>query len=221
MKKILIFVISFLVLHNTNIEARMYEPLEVRNFVNSIDANNEKNLTTLTRTLIRPFDNDYNKAQAIAYWIASRITYNSYLYNNGEATKLLRSYKVQSGNELIESRFGICGDYANLFLEMTQKAKISAKKITGYVYSREDRFNKYATSHAWNSFRYKGKDIYVDTTFMSKSAVEIQGRGGNLQQKRSAKEIKKAKSINRYDPYYFDFTYKSEKKLKNKTREEK
>ena len=42
---------------------------------------------TLARYLTRPYHNDYDKLQAIAYWIASHIAYDGYKYSGGKTSE--------------------------------------------------------------------------------------------------------------------------------------
>ena len=79
--------------------------------------------------LEKPFDNDYDKAKAIAFWIASHIYYDEYLYNNGGASrsKLAESHKrfVQDIEHKNEEK-----------LSRTQElntAKVQALKELGYT----------------------------------------------------------------------------------------
>lgn len=203
---------------NSLAEAKNYSSAQITTYVNKIPREQENKLDTLVKYLIAPFDNDYDKAKAIAFWIASRINYDEYLYSNGKTSKLLKTYTGQSPKELINSRVGICEDFSNLFKELCRRAKIRASVITGYAYpagislSANKRRN---SGHAWNAFIYNNKKIFVDTTFMARGTMKVEHSQNNMNRRRALKDVKrenKTKSqINDFDEFYFDFTYKDEK----------
>ncbi len=209
-------------------EAINYSSSRIERYVNKIPRKYENNLSTLVNILIKPLDDDYDKAKAIAFWIASRINYDEYLYNNGSATKLIVKYKGQKPRELLKSRVGICGDFAELFEEMCKKAGIRVYSVSGYTYPSNVRLSskvKRNSGHVWNYFIYKGKKVYVDTTFMSKGTTGFRGRASDFNRNRALKQIKrenKRKSeINKFDEFYFDFDYKDEEKKRKYKRVEK
>ncbi len=228
--KTVLFYITFLLFVSFSIDANAfnYSSERIERYVNKTPRKYENNISSLVSFLVKPLDDDYDKAKAIAFWIASRINYDEYLYNNGGVTKLRNKYKGQSPRELIKSRVGICGDFAELFKEMCRKAGIKAHYVTGYTYPEGVRLTskvKANSAHAWNYFVYKGKKIYVDTTFMAKGRTGVKGRANNLNRNRALKQIKrenKRKSeINEFDEFYFDFNYKDETKIRNYKRVEK
>ena len=205
-----------------------YSSERIERYVNRTPRKVENNISSLVSFLVKPLDDDYDKAKAIAFWIATRINYDEYLYNNGSSTKLRNKYKGQSPKELIQSRVGICGDFAELFETMCKKAGIKAYSVTGYAYPANQRLTsklKANSGHAWNYFIYKGKKIYVDTTFMAKGTTGFSGRANNLNHNRALKQIKrdnKRKSeINEFDKFYFDFDYKKETSKRKYKRIEK
>lgn len=198
-------------------------------FMENIPRDVEEDLNSLVRYLSYPMQNDYDKAQAFAYWIASHVIYDKYLYNHGSKTKLIKDYENQSPEELLTTRVGICGDFAKLFQAMCDKAGVRAGYVRGYVFeegdnknSRRDRANN---AHAWNYFVYKGTKVYVDTTFMAKGKLEVDGRVSKFKRKRAIrknqKENRRENTIYPIDSYYFDFAYKDEYKSRGHKRMER
>ena len=210
--------------------ATHYTSRSLKRYAMSVPRKDENNVSSLVNYLVKRLDDDYDKAKVIAFWIAAHINYDEYLYHNGQTTKLIKNYREQNPRELLRSRVGICGDFAELFEEMCQKAGIRAGQIHGYAYPgrREKASYKLKNStngHAWNYFMYKGKKVYVDTTFMAKGTTGVSGRIGNLNHNRALKEVKqdnKYKSqANDFDEYYFDFNYKDEMRNKHYVHQEK
>ena len=187
-------------------------------FIEDVPREAENNLRSLVEYLSAPMQNDYDKAQAYAYWIASHIVYDRYLYNKGSTTKLLKDYHGQTPEELLQTRVGICSDFANLFVAMCEIGNVKAGYISGYTFgkgesksSRKDRAN---SAHAWNYFRYNGKKVYLDTTWMAKGKLDVDGRVSKFQRKRAMENIERDNKwrsvIYPIDPYYFDFSYRDE-----------
>lgn len=217
--RLLFFILSlcFSLIWQDNAYATHYTGRSIKKYVEKTPREKENNVSSLVSYLVKPLDDDYDKARTIAFWIASHINYDEFLYSNGKTTKLINSYKEQTSREILKSRVGICGDFAKLFQEMCAQAGIRAHIIHGYAYpssSTYSRKHNSNTAHAWNYFVYKGKKIYVDTTFMAKGSISSSGRVGNLAHRRALREVKqdnKYKSkVNSFDDYYFDFIYKKE-----------
>lgn len=190
-----------------------YHASEIRRYVEQTPHKAEKSLHTLSEYLSAPFDSDYEKAMAIAYWVAAHIYYDAYLYHDGKVSKLIRNYNGQTAEELLTSRVGICGDFALLFKELCAKAGIKVKTVSGYAFPVGSKPTS-NSGHAWSYFVYEHHKIYVDTTFMAEGTTGVKGRGGNLKHKRALKSIQRQNryrsTINDFDPFYFDFNYQTE-----------
>lgn len=210
------------------LEAKTYSSDQIRRYVDKTPREKENNVSTLTAYLVKPFDTDYDKAKAIAFWIASRISYDEYLFNDGKTTRLFRTYDGQGAKELLKSRVGICSDFAELFATMCRRAGIRAHTVSGYVYpygrslTASERRN---SGHAWNYFSYDGRKIYVDTTFMSKGRIQVKGSASATNRERSLDKVRKdnknTSRTHNFDDFYFDFTYKAEKIKKDYVRKER
>ena len=99
------------------------------NHVTNIPVRYQKNLSELTRYIIKPYRNDYDKARAIAYYIASHMVYDEYQYNEKGRTKV--KYRRQTPQEFLKTRVGICADFADLFTAMCKLSGISAGTLEG------------------------------------------------------------------------------------------
>lgn len=194
-----------------------YKDTKLINYIDDIPRQKEDRISSLVDYLVKPFDNDYDKAKAIAFWIASHINYDTYLYNNGKTTKLFSAYQGQTAKDLLKSRVGICGDFAELFIAMCKEAGIRARKVYGYAYPSENKPSARELpnyGHAWNQFAYKGEIINVDTTFMSRGVTKLSGRATNLRHRRALREIRRENKydsqMNDFDSFYFDFNYRTE-----------
>ena len=223
----ILFTVCFLGF-SSNVIARNHTSEQILRYVNETPRDAENNISSLVSFLTKPFDNDYDKAKAIAFWIAGHISYDEYLYNNGKSTRLRNTYFGQKPKDLLLSRVGICGDFAELFKEMCSRAGIRANNVRGYTYPSNKRLNaslKRNSGHVWNYFIYNGNKIYVDTTFMADGRTGVNGGGGSMNRRRSLRKIKhknKYKSqVNNFDDFYFNFSYKDEIKYRGYKREER
>ncbi|MBQ8481793.1 MAG: transglutaminase domain-containing protein [Alphaproteobacteria bacterium] len=175
---------------------------------------------TLARYLTRPYRNDYDKLQSIAYWIASHIAYDGYKYNDGEASEREMQYKY----DVLQYRTGICGDFAQLFSELAQMANISGvESVRGYVLENQDRIKRFYTTrdvrkeygHAWNRVTLGKQKFFVDTTFMTGAYIGNRGikPGATSQHKYDVRSRKRQNNVNtNIRDFFFDFTPKEEVK---------
>ena len=176
----------------------------------------ESNLDKLVTHLVRPLDDDYDKAKMIAFWIASHIRYDDFYYNGGKTTRLINRYSKQTPRELLESRAGICGDFTMMFEKMCQIAGISARSVNGFVYQKGFTYGtkrqKDDARHAWNYFNYEGRRVYVDVTFMAGGRVGADRRVNELSHTRALRKVKNQQRdyLSGVNEYYFDFDYKDE-----------
>lgn len=230
MIRALIFSLFIILCWQQNAFATHYTAQSIKRYVEKTPRKAEEDIASLVRFLTKPLDEDYDKARAIAYWIASRINYDEYLYNNGSTTKLINGYRGQEPRELLRSRVGICGDFAALFEEMCKRAGIRTHLVHGYAYpgQREisvNRLKNRSYGHVWNYFAYKSKKIYVDTTFMARGTTGVSNRVTDWSHNRALKEIRRdnkyQSKINEFDDYYFDFKYKEEMRDKHYVHQEK
>ncbi len=228
--KVVSFLLSFVItiLYCTGLSATHYPSSRIERYAINTPRVVENNLSSLTRHLTRSLDDDYDKAKMIAFWIASHINYDKYLYNESGATTLFKRHKQQSPEELLKSRVGICGEFAALFEAMCRIAGINTSIVTGYAYPakyRLSRKEKINAAHAWNYFLYRGKKVYVDTTFMAEGTTSPTRRLTETSHKRALREVfhdnKHKSQVNGFNAYYFDFNYKDEIRDTGYKREEK
>ncbi|MBR3501951.1 MAG: transglutaminase domain-containing protein [Alphaproteobacteria bacterium] len=170
---------------------------------------------SLTRYLVEPYDNDYDKLKVIAYWIASHIAYDSYKFNNGQVNRK----EAQLEYDVLKARTGVCGDFAQLFTDMARVAGIKAQYVSGYVVENQDRLKRSyrikdmpEVGHAWNKVEIDKRKFFVDTTFMSGASIGNDGRRPTtFRHKRDLRKRKRQNVVNEnINDFYFDFTPKQE-----------
>ncbi|MCX8197034.1 MAG: transglutaminase-like domain-containing protein [Candidatus Micrarchaeota archaeon] len=94
---------------------------------------------------------DFEKVAKIAIWVHNNVKYNEqYVGEKKDAISIL------------ETKEGVCFEYATLFAALSRAAGFPTRYVTGYVFSE-----KYGTwqGHAWNEV-YLGKWMPVDPTWL-------------------------------------------------------
>ncbi len=185
-------------------------------YINRISPKDEKNLNKLTRYLVKPYGSDYEKAMSIAYYLASRVAYDDYLYQTNHSLSL--KTRPKKAKAILKNKAGIGVDFASLFVLMCQKAGLKAYMQYGFVLPAEERLqphNKREKKHVWSYFFHEGRKVYVDCAFMSggrtsfPTFIKEQGQ----KQTRSNTDKMFANKIYPINSFYFDFDYASEKQL--------
>ena len=176
-------------------------------------------MSGLALYLTKPYENDYDKAKAIAYYVASHIAYDEYLFNNGKKTNL-RRYNNQP-QKVLQNRAGVCGDYAKLFAALCQKAGIEAYIIHGNVFETDKNMRIIKprgkeTGHAWNYFKYQGHKVFVDVTFMSQGKTGYENYINNFKHRQAINKLKKEDKTYNITPFYFNFSEDEEARQEHK-----
>ena len=170
--RIFCFLFSFVLMFQTcDVEARVSQSLLNRAI--KTPERYAQDMETLVSYLTENIKDDYDKAKVIAYWIASHVVYDNFLYYKGKVVRLREGVSCKDDlGDIFTTRTGVCCDYAELFAQMGAMAGLDVKFISGYASSEkpslglsDKKSGNY--SHAWNSFKYKNKDILVDTTWMA------------------------------------------------------
>jgi hypothetical protein len=73
---------------------------------------------------------DLARTRAVFRWMAANISYDVDLFRRGRARP--GSCRNQTAAELLKSRCGVCGCYANLFAELARLCGLNAVKVTGF-----------------------------------------------------------------------------------------
>lgn len=176
------------------------------------------NVQKLANYLTKPYKKDYDKLKVIAYWIATHIAYDGYKYNNEKLNQKELSYKY----DILETRTGICEDFAHLFVELAKAARINnVTYVNGYVLEDQKKLQKSynrrqmpKVGHAWNEVELNGRKFFVDTTFMAQEVIGPNRKNQRITTLNHKLDIKrrtkKYQTNNKINDFYFDFTPRSE-----------
>jgi len=69
--------------------------------------------------------------------------------------------KLLTVEQILQTKSGVCSEYATLFNALARVAKIPSSIVHGYAFGEYDKFE----SHAWNMIYFDGNWIYVDPTW--------------------------------------------------------
>ena len=75
--------------------------------------------------------------------------------------------KLLTVEQILQSRAGVCSEFATLFNALARVAKIPSSIVHGYAFGEYDKFE----SHAWNMIFVDNKWIYVDPTWNLSSGM--------------------------------------------------
>jgi len=112
-----------------------------------------------------------NLAKFFYYWIGSNIQYDDITLQNvlnGDISNE-EFHKLQSIENVFETRKGVCAGYAQLYKWFMDEMEIEVDVVTGYI--RDER-NHYVeleldddSRHAWNVIKLNNKWIILDSTW--------------------------------------------------------
>lgn len=109
-------------------------------------------LQSLTKSLTQNLKTDKEKVDAFYSYIVNNIKYDSNKINN------ISTDYVPQLEETIDSKLGICYDYAALFAGMLRSEGIHTKLVKGYKSDMKEY-------HAWNEVLIDGNWVTIDTTY--------------------------------------------------------
>jgi transglutaminase-like putative cysteine protease len=113
---------------------------------------NKTKLTELADQLTRSCKTDKEKIEAVYDYIVNNIKYDFL------KTNYISDDYVPDIEAVIESKKGICYDYAALFAGILRSEGIYTKLVKGY----KNDMNAY---HAWNEVLLEGEWVLIDTTY--------------------------------------------------------
>lgn len=206
--RLFIFVISCVFCMLSSVRAEQTVDQDTWNYVSSIPEYENRNISRLAFSLVKPYKNNYDKARAIAYYVASHISYGEYLYNNGKRINL-RGQK-RGAQDILKSKVGTGDDFSLLFNTMCQTVGVRTYTVQGDVFDVDQNLrpikNRQSTRpHAWNYFEYQRHKIFVDTSFMGNGRTSYDTHNSNVPHRKGFDEAKKQNQIHDITPFYFDF----------------
>lgn len=147
-KSLSLLFIFFLANCSTNYFSQKY--IAIDNKLKSIEIKKYNSVQQLHNNIVLPSYSDGDKVYAIAKFITNNIEY-------GE----------RAGNPLncINSREGVCQDYAELFIALCKLSNIENNFITGDGKTSANDIGFYSSNHAWNIVRVNGKYQIYDLTW--------------------------------------------------------
>jgi peptidoglycan hydrolase-like protein with peptidoglycan-binding domain len=116
----------------------------------SIPTQNYSNIEQLHNQIVKPHFNEEQKVYAIAKFITNTIAYGE------RARKPLNT---------INSREGVCQDYAELFITLCELSNIENNYVTGDGKTSAQDIGFYSSNHAWNVVKVNGHYQIYDLTW--------------------------------------------------------
>jgi len=154
-----------------------------------VNYNKDSKVVKKAEELVKNCKTEMEKVEAIYKFVIESLTYDS------QKAATVQSGYLPSVDTIVDSKKGICFDYAAVLAAMLRSQKIPAKLVMGYVKVPDQ---KEAVYHAWNEFyltdkgwfkinemKFDGKQFErVDPTFDSsnnsnKAVIKFIGDGSN------------------------------------------
>ncbi len=151
--KILVTVVLVATVANAGYLSNKLFRIENSTTLNASAAMWNENLAEFTDTLCENADTDEEKVQAIYTWVRDNIEYDW-----GKKPIIMQYFDV---NDTMETKSGVCYDYACLFAAMCRSQNIPCLMVDGYKHL-DPTFR-----HTWNRVFYNGSWYQLDVTFDS------------------------------------------------------
>lgn len=151
--------------------------------------------STIANYILSKFSTDDEKVRAVFYWVSNNIDY--------DLTRALEINLVENDDDLIKTTLntkkGICADYALLFAELCRKVNIPSLVVEGYT-QKLNALN--ASSHAWNVALINNTWYLFDPTW---AAGYIRNKKFNKKYDDSYFKVKPEELIKTHMPYNYIF----------------
>ncbi|OJT23526.1 hypothetical protein BO221_16080 [Archangium sp. Cb G35] len=131
-------------------------PEQLHPRVVSIPRNQETDLITVAKYLVRDERDPFQRIKALHDYVANRVEYDVAAYRS-------RNFPPQTPEAVFQNRRGVCAGYANLFAAMGQAAGEEIVTLSGDVPTPGENWE--FEGHAWNAVRIEGSWYLVDVTW--------------------------------------------------------
>ncbi|MFC7356415.1 transglutaminase domain-containing protein [Jejudonia soesokkakensis] len=138
------------------------ERTTVRTTSSTIDL--KKTIQRLAFQITKNSPTEAKKAEAIFYWIASNIEYDTALRLDRTLQQEIYTSEEKIIQNVLKRKKALCGGYAFLFQALCQEVGIKAEVIHGYSkkYVRTSKNRK--VDHTWNAVKIDGRWQLLDIT---------------------------------------------------------
>lgn len=125
-----------------------------------------RHLDEIVDYLVKPYGADETlKARALFAWIVYHMNYDSFKAKNMSGQVPDGKRRFLNSGDAFKTRIGVCGDFADLFVKMANRANLKAKRINGVAGYQLTRQTAPTSGHAWNAVRINKKWQLLDVTW--------------------------------------------------------
>jgi transglutaminase/protease-like cytokinesis protein 3 len=122
----------------------------------------------------KPFKTDSEKVRALYYWVTANIAYDYKQLRTGPPMLSTRdpwAFYDYTITRTLQTKKGICGQYAYLFAELCRSAGIPCVVITGWGLHKPNNLLRIladdVSNHAWNAVLINKRWYLLDVTWAS------------------------------------------------------
>ncbi|MFN8257242.1 MAG: transglutaminase domain-containing protein [Bacteroidales bacterium] len=131
---------------------------KIAKYVTQTPAGVVNSTSSLSKYLVKPYDNEISKFASIYYWVARNIRYNDEMAKN----PILYFEVKEIVDDVMRTKSGVCQHFAELVAELSQLAGLKVYVVDGYTKENGKLVN---LSHAWNVVEISGKLYISDATW--------------------------------------------------------
>lgn len=131
-------------------------PVQLHPRVASIPRDQETDLVTVAKYLVRDERDPFQRIKALHDYVANRVEYDVPSYR-------ARTFPPQTPEVVFQNRRAVCAGYANLFAAMGKAVGEEIVTLTGDVPTPTETWE--FEGHAWNAVRIEGAWYLVDVTW--------------------------------------------------------
>ncbi|MEO1260859.1 MAG: transglutaminase domain-containing protein [Bacteroidota bacterium] len=124
---------------------------EVDRVMRNCPLENTVSIERLAQFINEHFSEKDQKVRAIYMWVAGNIEYD-----------VSAIYKERVDNPILQTRKGICQEYCDLFVELSEKTGVQAHYVQGYTKQNSVLLLQ---PHAWVAARIEGEWFFYDPTW--------------------------------------------------------
>lgn len=123
-------------------------------------------LSQLADYLSKPYQNNERlRARSVFAWMVYHLSYDQFKADNILGKNKHGRRKILNSGDAFKTRVGVCGDFADLFVKLANRANLKAVRIDGVAGHHLTRQTALSSPHAWNAIRIDNKWYLLDVTW--------------------------------------------------------
>lgn len=159
-------------------------------------------ISQLADYLSKPYKNNERlRARAVFAWMVYHLSYDQFKADNMVGNNKHGRPKFLNSGDAFKTRVGVCGDFADLFVKIANRANLKAVRIDGVAGYHLTRQSALSSAHAWNGVRIDKKWYLLDVTWAMGGDFSVFEKMENIRDyKKTIRERQRTKTHQTVDP---------------------